>query len=320
MSGAANLSNRAVIGQLLAIMAGVNQWWAGLCDLVTSTQLNGEDYGFLGGVGQMRETKGSLEAGEPQVFPWFVRNRFWELVARIPNAEFRHASSDKLRQWVGEHAVSAGHHPGQLLQTLLGTAESATCYDGVAFYSASHPIVRDGAATTQSNLKSVTVVDDAAITEAEMENALLGALVQFWGLQDNTGNDINSGIKTFKVASPAAMLPFLIKACQKMNISGGSSNVIAMGEAQTMRADGFDFRLKPVLATRMSGNLFDILAEGQQFGGPFIQQTLEDQENNFLGLDSEHSQVHGHVLAKVSRAYNIGFGRYQRALRVKFAE
>jgi hypothetical protein len=320
MSGPAILSSRAVIGMLLASISAGKQWWGRVVQVVNSNQLNGEDYGFIGGPNPMEETNSDPQPGEPKVFPWFIRNRHFQVSARIPYLEFKHASPDKLRQWLASHGVVAGNHPGILLSTLINNAESNTCYDGLAFFSASHPYQLDGADTTQSNLISKTVASTTAITEAEMEQALLEAIARFAILRDNKGNEINGNVQDYVLACPAALWPFAEKALRKMNISGGSSNIFVNGQNVAVKADGLSFNARPVLLPRMTGTLVDLYAETGADGGPFIQQVLEDTTEKFLGPDSEHCALHNEVVAILRRSYNLAYGRYQRAVRVKFAQ
>jgi len=321
MSGAAILSNRAVIGLLLASISAGRNWWGRIVQAVQSNQLNGEDYGFIGGPNPMEEVNSNPQPGEVKVYPWFIRNRHFQVSARIPALEFKHASMDKLQQWLASHGVVAGNHPGVLLSGLINNAESNTCYDGAAFFNASHPYELDGAAATQSNLISKTVVSTAAITEAEMEQSLLEASARFAILRDNKGNEVNGGLSDFVVACPAAIWPFAEKALRKMLISGGSSNIFAMqnGNLVPMKADGMSFNARAVLVPRMTGTLCDVYGENAADGGPFIQQVLEDTTEKFLGLESEHCALHNEVVAIVRRSYNLAYGRYQRAVRVKFS-
>lgn len=312
---AGHLSSRAVIGMLLANVNFARLWWGTIVQRVESNQLSGEDFGLIGGPGQMQEENGSTEAKEPKVFPWFIRNKFFELAARIPNREFKHASQDKLRQWLASHTVAAGQHPGQLLTSLINTAESATCYDGVAFFNASHPI--DGG--TQSNLITDTVVDKTALTDKEASDLFVQALARMYVLKDNAGNPINENVNDVVLTCGENLWRFFYPAVQKMYLSGGGSNPMLPGQKVAVQADGFNFNLQVKLVGDQTADQFDLYAGGMVDGGPFIWQVLDDLETVFMDLNTEYSQVNGHVLMKLNGAYNMAFGRYQRAVRTKIS-
>ena len=310
------LSSRAIIAQMLLSLEIRRFWWASVVDRVTSNQLNGEDYGFIGGPGQMVEGLGDIEAREPGSFPWFIRNRHFQLACKIKNLEFRHAAREKLERYIQAHTTVAGNHPGVLIKDLVNTAETATCYDGEAFFATSHPVLD----ATQSNLITKTVVSAAAPTEAEIEMALLEAIARIYTLTDDQGNPVNDGLSAFEVACPAAIWPHVLKVIAKLRLNGGGDSVLANGQSVEVGADGFRFRVRPNLVPGMTGTLFDLYAQTERDGAPFIWQVLEDTEEKFLGLDSEYSTVNGHVLAVLRRSYNMAFGRYQRAVRTKLTE
>lgn len=315
MRDASHLSSRNVIGQLLAVLNGTRFWWAGIVDRVETNQLNGEDFGLLGGPGQMKETNGSTEAKEPKVYDWFVKNRFFELAARIPNRTFRHSSQSLLTRWINSHASVAGRHPGVLLKDLINAAETNVCYDEVAYFNGSHPITGG----TQSNLLSKTVGSLTGVTDKEMTDAVMAAIARIYSLTDDQGNAINEDVNNFTICASEGMWLFLQPALRKLLLAGGGSNPVGPGQQMNLNGDGYEFGCQVKLVPGMTANLFDVYAAGVPDGGPFIYQTLEELDTAFLGLESEYSKAEGHVLAKVEVAHNMAYGRYQRAVRQKLS-
>ena len=312
---AGSLSSRAVRGMLLANVNMARLWWATIVQRVTSDQLAGEDFGLIGGPGQMSESNGSIEGKEPKVFPWFIRNKHFELAARIRRLEFLKANHDKLNQWLQSHMVASGSHPGLLLKELINAAESATCFDGTAFFNASHPV--DGG--TQSNLLTETVVDKSALTDKEVSDLLMGGIARLFSLTDNAGNAINENIQDMVITTNETIWKFLFPVVQKMYLSGGGSNPIVPNQRINVQADGFNFNLQVKLVPNMQADTFDMYAGGMADGGPFIWQVLEDNKANFLGPDSEYCQINDYVLLKLMASYNMAYGRYMRAVRTKIS-
>lgn len=314
-NSAGSLSDRAVRGMLLTNINMARLWWATIVQRITSDQIAGEDFGLIGGPSQMEEDNGSPQGKEPKVFPWFIRNRHFSLTARIRRLEFLHANHDKLNQYLQSHMVAAGSHPGLILKDLINSAETSTCYDGTAFFNASHPIDNG----TQSNLLTETVVDKTALTDKEASDLLMGAIARMYALTDNAGNAINENIQDIVITTSESIWKFLFPLVQKMYLSGGGSNPIVPNQRINVQADGFNFNLQVKMVPNMQADTFDLYAGGMVDGGPFIWQVLEETKANFLGPESEYCQLNDFVLMKLLASYNMAFGRYMRAVRTKIS-
>jgi len=300
------------------LLANVNLarfWWATMVQRVETNQLSGEEFGLIGGPAQMTEKNGSPEGKKPPVFPWFIRNKHFELSAQIPELEFKHASHDKLNQWLQSHMTAAGSHPGLILTDLINAAETKTCYDGVEFFSASHPLSVEG--ETQSNLISKTVVDKSEITDKEATNLLMKAVARMYALTDNQKNAINNDIQDIVITTSEDIWSVLFPVVQKLRLDGGGSNPIAPNQSINVQGDGFRFNFQVKFVPGMQSDTFDLYAGGMADGGPFIWQVLEDRKAKFLGLDSEYCTLNDEVLMKLNASYNMAYGRYQRAVRTK---
>lgn len=74
---------------------------------------------------------------------------------------------DYARQWANDISMASMYYPQQQLFSLITHGTTATGYDGVPFFSASHPVNPNGGTATYSNIITSVGLNPAAATELE---------------------------------------------------------------------------------------------------------------------------------------------------------
>jgi hypothetical protein len=302
------LTGRGVLAEILISLENALKamWYDGVVQRVDSVQPDGETYDYVGGVTGMQEKKGDPEFGELGVFEFFIKNIMWECALRIHKVDWDHGRRGIIQQKIDDQTTLAAIHPGQLVQTCLNAGGASACSDGEFYFDTDHPT----GSTTQSNIVTATTNTPSKPSEALVIDALLDAVVRMWSLKDDKGNEINVGLSKFMVTCGPTLFPILTKSLGKSLVNGGESNIVHKNQK---------FELVPQLLPGLTGNKFQVLA--MDVGArPFVLQVLDDPAPEMLGRDSEYCKLKDHLLFMVKGAYNVGYGRYQRAVEVRFEQ
>lgn len=301
------LTERGVMADLLLRLdkAFLAQWYAAIANRVDSTQPDGENHDWLGGVEGMREQKGDPEFDEAQVFEFFLRNVRWQCGFHVRSDYWDHGKRSLIDHRVQDQTTLAAAHPGQLFETLITNGGSRACYDGEYFYDTDHPVGSD----TQSNIVTITTSAPSKPEIALIADAILECVVRMWSMKDDKGNYVNVGLNSFMLTCGPTMYPGVMKAVKNQLLSGGGSNVVY---------DNKEFSLKPQLLPSLTGNKFQVHAMNAG-SSPFVWQVIDDTEPEVLGRDSEYCKLHNRLLFMLKGGYNAGYGRYQRSVEGQFA-
>lgn len=310
--GVRPLSNRAMLTEFGYELdqAFNRQWWSDIVVPIDSTQVDGEDHGWLGGVPDLREQTGDPEFSELRAMTYFIRNKTEQSGVRIKKADWRHQKNGMLKNRVGELAGMAAGRPGRMIQAAIVAGESQVCYDGQLFYDTDH---LEGDSGEQSNDIEADVTTPAAPTAAEMAEALIDGATQIMCQKDDQGNECNLSATSFMAAVPKTHYKALLKALGQELIGNGESNIVAQ-----VRGERRAFTIKPQLLPRATGNKLYMFRTDQGNGRPFIHQVLDAPELGILDDKSEYCVVHGHCLFTVDVTHNVAYGRWQGACLVTF--
>ena len=128
----------------------------------------------------------------------------YELTVDADIDDVRRDKTGQVLRRVGEMGAKMGSLDERLISAMMES--TATCYDGVALWSASHKIGKTG--NTQSNDITVSGMTVGTATpdapdSAGMSRAILAGVKNIIGLLDDRGDPMNQGAKT----KPAAMAP-----------------------------------------------------------------------------------------------------------------
>ena len=297
---------------LLALDNGLkNGWWSPFASRQDSLHADGEEHAFMGGVTGPQKNKSAFEFGELGEFPFQIKNHSWKGGFRIHRTKWmelmKQGHLGMLQTRIQESVQLAVNKPGLLIMDLAEAGTTTTCYDGVNFFDDDHPILVNGAASTQSNILAVSK-STPAIEAKDVVNAIADGLAQLWNLRDDQGNEINMGLTKVRVAAGPTMMPAVMKALSLPTLDSGESNLAVNGQ---------NFMASATMFTRLSGRKIQLYLESPGFA-PYIYQVFEDPTPVVFDENSEYCKQNDHLLFGTRGHYNIGCGRYQRALQINF--
>jgi len=277
-----------------------------LCTVAPSSARD-ETYGWLGQPPQMEEA-GSSQANGSATVPvsalsetsyTITNKKFWASIA-VDRDDWADDQARGLPLRVQQLAAVAMGHRNKLCVDMLTGGTSNTCYDGVAFFSDSHP-ARKNEGGTQDNLLAGTGTSTSQI--AADFNTAISTMLGF--IAENGEPFHASGASKFAVVAPPALMKPMKEALGASIISN-TSNV---------QFDGLsvDVIFEPRLASTDSNDWY-LLHTG---GGlkPLIFQdreplTLEDTRDGDAAVLSEQ------YIFKVRARYNVGYGFWQDACKI----
>lgn len=97
-------------------------------------------YAWMGQIPNMREWIGAREIQNLIVYDYTIKNKTFELTTKIPVNDIADDQYGVYAPIFSEMGMSARKHPDTLTFELLGKGFSEKCYDGVEFFSNSHPM------------------------------------------------------------------------------------------------------------------------------------------------------------------------------------
>jgi len=121
---------------------GVAQAAATWSNIATEVQSNTamEAYAWLGQWPQMREWVGERQIKNLMSHDYTIRNKNYEATIGVRRQDLMDDTYGVYRPIFNEMGRAAGTNDDYLVYSLLAAGTSGTCYDGHAFFSASHPV------------------------------------------------------------------------------------------------------------------------------------------------------------------------------------
>lgn len=107
-------------------------------------------YAWMGQIPNMREWIGDREIQNLASYDYTIKNKTFELTTSIPVNDVADDLYGVYRPVFSEMGASAKKHPDTLVFGLLSKGFEKDCYDGVPYFSDSHPVGRGN--VTQSNI------------------------------------------------------------------------------------------------------------------------------------------------------------------------
>lgn len=100
-------------------------------------------YAWMGQIPNMREWIGAREIQNLVAYDYTIKNKTFELTTKISINDIADDQYGVYAPVFSEMGMSAKKHPDTLTFELLGKGFSEKCYDGVTYFSSSHPIGTD---------------------------------------------------------------------------------------------------------------------------------------------------------------------------------
>lgn len=300
------LTSKAIIGRFYRRLeeAAQSAWWTKLAMRFASNQ-EAETYRWLGMVPQVREWKGGRQVRPLRSQGLTIVNKTWESTIRVDADELRRDKTGQIMVRVNELARRVATHPNKLLTELMLSGQTATGYDGVAFFSDAHV---EGESGTQSNTIIADAASPSAPTEAELYAAIVTAIAQMLSIKDDQGEPMNDGAREFLVVVPMSFLPATLIALSSKTINN-NDNPLAAAEP---------FKVSWVANPRITWT--DKLAVFRVDGDsrPFIFQEELPVQMQVLAEGSELEINENQHQYGVKAIHQAGYGFWQNACLVEF--
>lgn len=291
---------------------------AALTEGTYDSDQNSENYPFLGNPPRMQLDTGERQYDSPDEYTFEIKNQIFHHGVNIPKLFILQDKWTHVAKYLMDLAGEEVDHWGDLLSQLIALSLTGQSYDGVAFYSAIHPI-KPGGAATQSNIRTVNVTDIDS-TE-EWADGIFDSISQLQGIVDDRGRTMNERANSFLVACRHDNQKRVAKALNLNMIApaAGGGNV-----DNPLNASGFNISMNSSARLSIDGALNPnevIITATDLPKKPFIRQEHSefDEGLKVLGRGSEHWEKYDTLLARRHVRRAIGFGSWQTSIRVQFA-
>lgn len=258
-----------------------------------SSSAQTEKYGWLGSTPELqawadeKAPKGLLDKS------YSLTNSPFEATIGVDKFSLRDDQLGAVKIRVADLAMRAKQFPVKLAVDLLSAGTSGLCYDGQAFFSASHS---EGASGTQSN-----IVTGTGVTLAQITADYISAKQKIMSVLDDQGKPFNEGEPQILVVAPAG-LAGIFEQLQNATLISNTSNVFA-GQFQlgiSARLTGNDWYMLDV-----SGAVKPLIIQENM---PVTFGALEDK--------SDSGFLRKHYYYGVEWYGASGYGLWQKAVKV----
>lgn len=297
-----SLSSRAIIGRFYnRLNVTLATSWAGRIAMTFQTDQPSEEYRWLGMPPSMREWVGGRQAKRLRDQGMIIRNKKYEASLEIPRDDLRRDKTGQIMVRVDELADRAAEHWAKLLTQLI--VDNGNAYDSIAFFGDAHT---EGLSGTQDNNLAYNVATPAAPTAAEMEAAILQAVVALLGIKDDEGEPMATNAMQFMVMVPLNMMAATLTALSLPVIVDGSAS-------RTSVLPNFPFSIRPVWNPRLTAtDVFYVFREDSPTK-PFILQEEVPTTVKALTDGSDYAHINDAHLYSVDALRAAGYGMWQHA-------
>lgn len=259
---------------------------------ITSTGA-AEELHIPGGMGELREWIGERELKPSIRWTETITNKDWEGTLVVPVNAYKDDTLGTYRMQAEMLGMAAESHPDKLLSDALKTGFTALAYDGVAFFSASHPL---DAGAVQSNLE----------TGALSATTFRSALAKIQSMTDYYS-------KPLGLASRGAKVYLMVGPSNRAT----AQSIVAV-QTSSSGAGNPDYQAAEVVINEYligdyANYWFVMVGDGPAY--PIILQVREKpQFQTITDADSESVFKRKEILHGVSGRWNVGYGFYQLAV------
>jgi len=262
--------------------------------MTTTSTSDKEKYGWLGESPQLRVWKDERQLSGLNDFSFEIPNVDYEATLKID----RNAQADDqlgaVQMRVRDLAARARTHPRKLFfdQILVGGTELG--YDGVPFYSASHP--EDPAGVQDNDLAGTS---SGPYTAAEFSTDFETARATMRGFKDDQSEPRNEGELDLRVVGSPALEPVVDKILSA-DLINNTTNTLK-GAA------------KKVISSRLTGETW-FLMDSSGTLKPLVLQKRQAINFEFLNK-GDRAFMRKEILAGVDKRDGFGFGVWYKSVR-----
>lgn len=254
-----------------------------------------EKFGWLGQAPTMQEFKDEKVPKGLLDFDYTIRNVPYEATLKVDKFALRNDQMQGIQVRIRDLAARAKIFPAKLLMELVKAGTSQLCYDGLAFFSASHV---EGSSGTQSNLLTGTGVTLATL-KADF-NAAVAAMLSYKDDQGEPFYEDELGMDLLIVCPPALKALFM----ELMN-----SNIISQSDNSLKGA------AKVMSSSRLTDTNDWYLFNNGGVVKPLILQENTPVEFGALEGNSDEGFMRRMYHYGVEWYGNVGFGLWQKAIK-----
>jgi phage major head subunit gpT-like protein len=121
------------------LQADIPSEWQRMAMAVTSTG-EAEDYGWIESIPSLKEWIGPREVSNLAVSDYTLKNKTYANAVAIPRPKFEDDKYGLFNTPMEDMGYTARVWQDQMLATLIAASQTALCYDGLPFFSASHVV------------------------------------------------------------------------------------------------------------------------------------------------------------------------------------
>lgn len=257
-----------------------------IATVVPSTR-DRETYAWLSALPSMREWIDERVLKEVSEYDFTIENKNWELTLSVDRNAIEDDQYGAVKTKVSAMGEEASRHIDELVFTLLTDGFFTPCYDGVSFFSDSHPT----GDTTQSNI---------GVSELSAESYAT-ARTEMMSIIDGEG-------KPLGIVPDTLIVPPGLEETARMILN--SDYYPSGGETITNPwKDSAELIVSPYLTDE---NNWYLLCTKRAVK-PIILQMRRELTFSALEENSERGFMHREFLYGADARYNVGFGLWQLA-------
>jgi len=310
-------SSRALIGIFFQTLeAGLAGSWMSPVSFLVTSQQKVEQYRWLGMSPAVRQWIAGRHPQGLRADAYSLENLKFEATLDIELDDLIRDKTGQIMLRVQEMADRVNEHWEVLGSAALALGESALCYDGLPFFSASHI---EGNSGTQLNLLAAAQVPQldvataATPTPAEMAAAILGCIGYQYRYVDDQGQPLNGQARQFLVMVPVPLFVPAIAAVSSPMVATAAGAAADNLLVRAMQANGFQIAV--VVNPLLSWTTNFVVLRTDARAKPLIRQEEYGVKVSAKaeGSEYEHDTDRHQYGIKASR--NVGYGYWQYALK-----
>ena len=292
-------------------------WISRIAFPVLDSRQQTEQYKWLGMAPAMRKWIGGRHPQGLRSEAYTLDNLKFESTLDFEKDDLRRGLGPQVLVRIQEMGQFAGAGHWEFLGSgAIDLGESALCYDGDPFFSASHPGTDKVAAQknllTASEVPALNVAVAAAPTSAEFAQAVLGCIGHMYGLKSDQGLPINGAARSFLLMVP---VPLWSAAAGPAAINLPAMGSLLVDNQLVAAAQKMGITIETVVNPYLGWTVDFALFRTDGRAKPLIRQEEYGVETSQKGPGSEYEHDTGRNQFGCNASRNVGYGYWQHAVK-----
>jgi phage major head subunit gpT-like protein len=318
MSEQLSISDGQIIGALhMALEKSLAGSWMSQAAFPTQSKQKVQQYRWLGMAPAFRQWIGGRHTKGLRSDTTSLTNLKFEATLGFEVDDLNRDNWGQCEERITDMANRTVEHWEMLGTGCLALGDTAPCYDGQPFFSASH---EEGKSGTQTNLLTALEVPALNVgtptnpTAEELSKAIIGCIGHQYGLKDDQGELINGEAQKFLVMVPVSMFVAALAAVSARFLVN-SAGTGAVDNQLVMAIEGNALSVRAVVNPRLEWTDSFAVLRTDARAKPLIRQEEYPVKVSRKGEggDYEHDFDRREYGLKASR--NVGYAYWQYALK-----